>query len=68
MVTYVYYLDRGYMVIRKQTKTNIFRIRLSNHEIHKLQAFATKHNKSMSQIIRSYIGKLPNIKGESEYI
>lgn len=55
------------MLIKNQKKDYAIRIRLSRHELWKLEAFATKHNKTVSSVIRDYIGKLPNIKDEEVY-
>ncbi len=36
-------------------------IRLSQHEFDKLEAFAQKRDVNMSQVIREYIRRLPNL-------
>lgn len=55
------------MLIKNQKKDYAIKIRLSRHELWKLEAYATKHNKTVSSVIRDYIGKLPNIKDEEVY-
>lgn len=41
-------------------KTNTFRVRLTDHELGKLQHFASTQGKNMSQVIHEYIHRLPN--------
>lgn len=41
-------------------KEKLLRVRLSEHEQVKLEAYATKHNVSMSHVIREYIRRSPN--------
>lgn len=42
------------------SKEKVLRVRLSEHEQMKLEAYATKHDISMSHVIREYIRRLPN--------
>lgn len=47
---------------KQVNKEKVFRLRLSNHEQVKLEAYAAKHDLSMSHVIREYIRRLPNPK------
>ena len=38
----------------------MLRVKLSEHEQVKLETYATKHNITMSHVIREYIRRLPN--------
>lgn len=49
---------RGHMARAVKIKT--IRIRATEHEDEKLAAFAEKHGKSKSQVLRDYIHRLPN--------
>ena len=41
-------------------KVMLLRVRLSEHEQMKLETYTTKHDVSMSHVIREYIRRLPN--------
>lgn len=43
-------------------KTNIIRIRLTDHELEKLKAFSEEHGWTISHTICEYIRRLPNPK------
>lgn len=44
----------------KEIKEEVLRIRLTKHYKQKLRAYAEKHGKSESQVIRDYIRRLPD--------
>lgn len=44
----------------KPTKSSVLRVRLSDHELTKLTHFAKKRDRTLSQVIREYIRRLPN--------
>lgn len=44
----------------EKTRDNVIRVRMSNHETHKLKAFAEKHGVTVSHVIREYVRRLPN--------
>lgn len=43
-------------------KKNTLRVRLSDHEMTKLEGYAEKHGWTISHVIREYIRRLPNQK------
>lgn len=45
---------------KKPTKNTVLRVRLSNHEMTKLEKFAEKRDQTLSHVIREYIRRLPN--------
>ncbi len=48
------------MLVEKQTKSEVLRVRLTPHELKKLKAHAEKHGTNPSHIIHEYIRRLPN--------
>lgn len=53
----------------KSIKDNTLRVRLNSHEAAKLKFYAESHARTVSQVIREYIRRLPNPKfspGEDE--
>ncbi len=53
---------------KKMLKNNTLRVRLSEHEMSKLQAYADAHEWTLSQVIREYIRRLPNAKTPSQHV
>jgi hypothetical protein len=54
------------MQTKKATKSNTLRIRVSNHELTKLESYAKKHGWTISHVIREYIRRLPNREEKEE--
>ncbi len=52
---------------KKILKSNTLRVRLSEHEMNKLQTYADTHEWTVSHVIREYIRRLPNSKSLSQY-
>jgi hypothetical protein len=52
------------MTDKKPARIETLRVRVTPHERAKLERYAAKHNRTMSQVIREYIRRLPNAKGE----
>ncbi len=44
---------------KKPTKEKLLRVRLTEHEESKLRAYAARHDRSMSLVVREYIRRLP---------
>lgn len=51
---------------KRLTKTKMLRIRLTEHEHSKLEAYAVGHGTTVSQVMREYIRRLPNLKPVEE--
>lgn len=49
------------MAVKKPTKVNTLRVRLTEHELQKLESYALAHGWSVSHVIREYIRRLPNL-------
>jgi hypothetical protein len=47
---------------KKPTKLRTLRVRTSDHEMEKLEAYAERHEVTVSHVIREYIRRLPNFK------
>jgi hypothetical protein len=48
------------MQSKKAVKSNTLRVRLSDHEMSKLESYAKNHEWTISHVIREYIRRLPN--------
>lgn len=58
---------RGEDMKKAQTKVKLLRVRLSEREESKLRAYAERHGRSVSLVIREYIRRLPtNANATSE--
>jgi hypothetical protein len=51
------------MATKKLKKDYLVRVRLTQWELLKLQSYADNHEKSMSEVLRGYIHRLP-VQGE----
>ncbi len=55
------------MKTKKVAKSNTLRVRLSERETTKLEAYADAHGWTVSHVIREYIRRLPSPKSPSQY-
>jgi predicted DNA-binding protein len=44
----------------ENNRENLVRVRMSDHEVTKLKAFAKKRGATISHILREYVRRLPN--------
>ncbi len=50
------------MTSKQETKEKVLRVRLTSHQLKKLEAYAERHGVSKSYVIQRYIDRLPNEK------
>jgi len=46
--------------MKRNLKERLVRVRLSEHEFQKLNAYADKHEVTVSHVVREYLRRLPN--------
>lgn len=52
------------MTHKAPTKDAVLRVRLTEHEDKKLRAYADRHQRSISWVVREYIRRLPRGKDD----